>query len=61
MYVVKQAFNTPSRRFAVGQPVTRSDLTGPVPVNDWLDRGYIEVPKPAKGVRPTDSTAAAAS
>ncbi|KPF84466.1 hypothetical protein IP70_15665 [alpha proteobacterium AAP38] len=43
MYTVKEAFSTPSRRFAPGDKVDRADLVGPVPVKTWVDLGRIEV------------------
>lgn len=60
MYLVKQPFSTPSRRFAPGgDPVTKADLAGPVPVATWLDLKMIEpvTPdpvKPTKGKAPGD-------
>ena len=43
-HTVAKPFKTPTRRFAVGQPVTEQDVTGPVPFGDWIAKGFIQAP-----------------
>ncbi|AUN31948.1 hypothetical protein [Niveispirillum cyanobacteriorum] len=52
MYVVKQPFSTPTRRFAVGAEVSCGDLAGPVPVSRWLSKKFIEALPPPEAVKP---------
>jgi hypothetical protein len=40
-FVVARKFNTPSRRFAVGQTVTPQDIAGAVTFDQWKERGFI--------------------
>ncbi|MBP2233084.1 hypothetical protein J2847_006419 [Azospirillum agricola] len=60
-HTVAKPFSTPTRRFAVGQPVTEADITGPLSFAERVALGQIAAPvldpvpaaepapKPAKG------------
>lgn len=56
-YTVTTPFNTPTRRFAAGQPVTEADLDGPLSLEDRIRLGHIAVLKAAKPGKGKDSAA----
>lgn len=45
-HTVAKPFNTPTRRFAVGQPVTEADITGPLTLAERVALGQIAAPAP---------------
>ncbi|AWK90349.1 hypothetical protein [Azospirillum thermophilum] len=47
-YKVAKEFCTPTRRFAVGQPVTPADIDGPLPFERWVALGHIAPQQPAR-------------
>lgn len=48
-YVAAKPFTTPHSRFAVGDSVAPSDITGPLSFKDWQDKGFIALaPEPAQ-------------
>ena len=50
-YTVTTPFNTPTRRFAVGQSVTEADLDGSLTLKDRVQLGHITAPKPTKAAK----------
>ncbi|WP_188263164.1 hypothetical protein [Azospirillum tabaci] len=55
---VVKGFNTPSRRFAVGQPVAPQDIDGPVSFDRLVELEHIALPKPAKAGKGSKATPA---
>lgn len=51
-YAVLRPFNSPSRRFSVGQVVTADEIDGPVSATDWVNSGLIQEEKPDAQVEP---------
>ena len=51
-YAVLRPFNSPSRRFSVGQVVTADEIDGPVSAEDWVNSGVIREEKPDAPVEP---------
>jgi len=45
-HTVVTPFNTPTRRFTAGQPVTEADITGPLSLAERVALGQIEAPAP---------------
>lgn len=43
-YFVAKPFQTPSRRFGVGDRVTAWDIDGPVSAETWAAGGFLSVP-----------------
>lgn len=54
-HIVAKPFATPSRRFAEGDRVRASDITGPVPVARWVALGFLTPPPAAKQPPPVKS------
>lgn len=51
-YAVLRPFNTPSRRFAVGDVVFAEDLDGPVSAEDRVQTGFMQPNDPEQPVAP---------
>jgi hypothetical protein len=51
-YAVLRPFNTPSRRFAIGDVVWAEDIDGPVSAEDRAETGFIQPNDPEKPVKP---------
>lgn len=43
-YIVARAFNTPARRFAIGQEVFSEEVDGDVPVEERVRLGFLVDP-----------------
>ncbi|MCG5239527.1 hypothetical protein MCW82_07065 [Azospirillum doebereinerae] len=46
-HIVAKTFSTAHRRFAEGDKVRASDITGPVPFARWVELGHLVPPKPS--------------
>jgi hypothetical protein len=51
-YAVLRPFNTPSRRFAIGDVVWAEDIDGPVSVEDRAETGFMQPADPERPVAP---------
>ncbi len=49
MATVSRAFNTPTRRWVAGEPISRADDIAPHDFDDFVDREFIDDPAVDRG------------